>query len=203
MTDRVSQVAGVQIVWMLLVQRDEAEHVPRFDQDHNQFGRLNELVRIERACPEVQFRNTAGDWIIDVAPVVGFQNFFRGPGLVRRIRPAPDGRAPGFWYTNSLVGLRPGANPVAARLPYSGEIRLSIRCTGHGWCRLGGLRITLGRFVLGSHVRRSKKNRQPSHNARKRVTSHDRSPLLLSSSLARAMDWDAGSNPFLRAARGA
>src|SRR5579885_1719398 len=73
--------------------------------------------------------------IVDAAAIVEFQNFLCGPGLVRRWFPpwkrgsartaaAADSE---FRAGGRAVGFLPGADAVAAALPYAGEVRLSVR----------------------------------------------------------------------------
>ena len=133
----------------------------RFDQDHDELRGLNELVRIERPCPEVQFGNATRDEVIDIAAVIGLQNFLRGPGRLWRIGAPPHGWPPGFWYTNPLVGFLPSSNSVTARLPNSRQIWLSVR---------------RARYGLGRRVCRGQENCQRSVNAREKVMSHVASP---------------------------
>ena len=110
-TDGVSQVAGVQIVGMLLVQRDQAEHMTRFDQDHDQVSGSARTGSDRAPRPEIQFRNATRDRVVDIPTVIGLQHFRRGPGLVRRIRPPPHGWAPRFraptpWLASAQVPTR-------------------------------------------------------------------------------------------------
>ena len=46
MTNRVSQPGRIQVFGVLFIQRNEAEHVTRLDKNHDEFGRLDELIRI-------------------------------------------------------------------------------------------------------------------------------------------------------------
>ena len=47
-TDRVPEPRRIQVLRMLLVQRDQAERVTHFNQNNDQVWRLNELVRVQR-----------------------------------------------------------------------------------------------------------------------------------------------------------
>src|ERR1700687_4527133 len=103
---------------MFSVQRDDAEKVTLFDQEHDRLGVLNDLNGIERYSWEVQYRQATRYRFIDPTNVVGVQNLLRGPRLVRRWSPEGDPRArAGFWHTDSLVSLFPGSYAGAARLP--------------------------------------------------------------------------------------
>ena len=46
MTNRVSQPGRIQVFGVRFIQRNEAEHVTRLDKNHDEFGRLDELIRI-------------------------------------------------------------------------------------------------------------------------------------------------------------
>src|SRR5215470_8463960 len=120
---------------MLLIQRNYAKHMTRLNEEDDQIRSLDKLIRIEDTPSQIQFRNTSRNRVIDIASVIGLQNFLCGPGLVRRICSLPNWRpASTFGYANALIGFGPRSNAIAVGLPDSGEIRVSVRCAGYGWC---------------------------------------------------------------------
>src|SRR5262245_54693360 len=119
---------------MLLIQGNDAKHMTRLNKDDHETRSLDELVRIKDTPAQIQFRNTSRDRVIDIASVVGLQNFLCGPRLVRRICSLPNWRpASTFGYTDALIGFGPGSHAIAVGLPDPGEIRVPIRCAGYRW----------------------------------------------------------------------
>src|SRR6202035_3233708 len=138
MRHRIAHVGWNQVVGMFRVYRNYAEHIHVLVQNNDLLLSLYDLQWKETGDGEARYagRQAQSRWIVDAAFVERLENFFRGPGLVRRggvynLLRRGTRRSIGITaraaHTQSGIRFVPTSAPRAAALPDTCEVGFSVR----------------------------------------------------------------------------